>query len=137
MRTYTQRKSTCITQNSDKKMHHHGSGKKNKACFCHTISLGNTHSRTDSSSKHSKTTDKRNWVYRHGPKEKICTYSVLVYDTLTEQKTERYHVPVPYSVSKQVSITVRRCIVEQVQNVTTSQSSEIHSGDPKHVKKAA
>ncbi len=71
------------------------------------------------------------------PKEKICTYSVLIHDTLTEQKTERYHVPVPYSVSKQVPITVRRCIVEQVQNGTTSQSGEIHSGDPNHVKKAA
>jgi len=71
------------------------------------------------------------------PKEKICTYSVLVHDTLTDQKTERYHVPVPYSVSKQVPITVRRCIVEQARNGTTSQSGEIHSGDPKHVKKAA
>ena len=71
------------------------------------------------------------------PLEKICTYSVLIHDTLTEHKTERYHVPVPYNVSKQVPITVRRCIVEQVQNGTTSQSGEIHSGDPKHVKKAA
>ena len=71
------------------------------------------------------------------PKEKIYTYSVLIHDTLTEYKTERYHVPVPYSVSKQVPITVRRCIVEQVQNGTMSQAGEIHSGDPKHVKKAA
>ncbi len=71
------------------------------------------------------------------PREKICTYRVLVHDTITEQKTERYHVPVPYSVSKQVPIIVRRCIVEQARNGTTSQSGEIHSGDPKHAKKAA
>jgi len=31
----------------------------------------------------------------------------------------------------------RRIIVEQLQNGTTSQSSEIHSGDPKQVKEAA
>ena len=63
--------------------------------------------------------------------------TVFSFMTLTEHKTERYHVPVPYSVSKQVPITVRRCIVEQVQNGTMSQAGEIHSGDPKHVKKAA
>ena len=71
------------------------------------------------------------------PREKTSTYSVLVHDTMTEEKTERYHVRVPYSVSKKVPVTVRRCIVEQVQNGTTGQSGEIHSGDPKHSKKAA
>ena len=71
------------------------------------------------------------------PREKTCTYSVLVHDTMTEEKTERYHVHVPYSVSKIVPVTVRHCIVEQVQNGTTGQSGEIHSGDPKHSKKAA
>ena len=70
------------------------------------------------------------------PKEKIYTYSVLIHDTLHEHKTERYHVPVPYSVSKQVPLTVRRCIVEQVQDGTMSQSGEIHSNDPKRKKSA-
>ena len=71
------------------------------------------------------------------PREKICTYSVLVHDTMTVEKTERYHIHVPYSVSKKVPVTVRHYVVEQVRNGTTSQSGEIHSDDPKHSKKAA
>jgi hypothetical protein len=42
-----------------------------------------------------------------------------------------------HGITRTVFNPVCRCIVEQLQNGTTSQSSEIHSGDPKQVKEAA
>jgi len=70
------------------------------------------------------------------PKEKICTYRILGHDTVTEKKTLRYHVRVPYSVSKKVPLTVRR-FVEQTQDDVTSQSGKVHSSDSEHTKKSA
>ena len=71
------------------------------------------------------------------PKEKICTYRVLGHDTITEKKTLRYYVRVPYSVSKKVPLTVRRCFVKQAQDDVTSQSGKVHSSDSENTKKSA
>ncbi len=71
------------------------------------------------------------------PKEKICTYRVLVHDTVTEKKILSYHVRVPYSVSRKVPLTVRRCFEEQAQDDVTSQSETVHSSDSEHTNKSA
>jgi hypothetical protein len=42
-----------------------------------------------------------------------------------------------HGITRTVFNPVCGCIVEQLQNGTTSQSGEIHSGDPKQVKEAA
>jgi hypothetical protein len=44
------------------------------------------------------------------PQQKEETYSVTVYDTVAEEKTETYTVCVPRHVTKEVAVTVCRMV---------------------------